>query len=175
LAVGSFISGRYSGSYTPPGGGAGDLGLMQRGYEIQITFAKQLINDTDGYAECVVDGVYRGGNCFLQGTSREYKSGVLAAALPYGTLAATGANSFGPGVIGRLDSAVAGSLVLSATAATPAAASPATLTGAFTILAPNFDVRMFMGPEARMVPMRFQFMLYIDAGNANLPTWFKTT
>ncbi len=145
---------------------------MEKGYTLSLSFAKQLINDTDAYADCVIDGVYRGGNCFLQMTSKEYKAGVLAAAMPYSVLAPTGANTFGPGVIGRLDSAIAGAMILSATAATPAASSPATLTATYCIFAENYDISMLFGPEHRKVPMRFRFLLYLES---SVPAWFKTT
>ena len=145
---------------------------MERGYELSITYGKDVITDTDAYGDSVIDGVFRGGNCFLQGTSKEYKAGILNAVTPYAALAPTGASYLGPGVIGRADSDIAGILIMTATTGSLAASAPATLTATYAIIAENFDVRMFMGPEHRKCPFRFRFLLYSDAGTMK---WFTTT
>jgi len=178
MALGTFIAGRYSCSYDPPGAvAAADMGIMDDGYELALAFAKELIQGTDAYGDSVIDGVYRGGQCFWSGISKEYKAGSLNAALPYnsdavgGVFAPTGATFLGPGLIGRLDSNIAGILIATATASTPAAASPATLTGTFAIAAENFDLRLAFTSKHRRVPFRLRFLPYLDTAIK----WFTTT
>ena len=103
------------------------------------------IAETDAWGLSVIDSVWRGGNCFLQFTSKAYKQGSLAAFWPYG--GAKNAN----GVLGvlvddtiaapnkvpiaTLASGLAKTFILTATAGTPAASAPATLTATQALLA----------------------------------------
>lgn len=66
------------------------------------------------------------------------------------------------GVIGILDSGKWLSLVLTAVAGTPAAATPATLTAARTLIKENFNVRQTFAPKLRTVPL--QLRAYPNAG-----------
>ena len=175
MALGTFISGRYSATYAGPSGtpAAADVGLTKNGYSLEVSWSKKLINESDAYGESAIDGIHRGGNCFLQFDSLEYKAGSLNAAFPYGAvLAPTGAGALGPGVIGRLDSAVAGTMVLTATASTPAASTPATLTTAAAVIAENFPVKLLFDTSLREVPLRMRLYLYDSAGTKQ---WFATT
>jgi hypothetical protein len=174
MALGSFVAGRYSGSWTPPGGQAGDIGIQEKGYNLSIVTAKELITDTDQFAKIVVDAVYQGMNLFIQCKSKEWKSSVLRAALPYGQWLATGANIFGPGVIARLDSNIAGTLVFSSTAGTPAALAPASITATFSLIAEDWNTEFMLAPEHRQIPMRFRIYPY-DLGDQNHTIAFLTT
>ncbi len=66
------------------------------------------------------------------------------------------------GVIGILDSGKWQSLILTAVAGTPAAATPATLTMARSILKENFPVKLLFAPKLRTVPIRMR--VYPNAG-----------
>lgn len=179
MPLGTFIAGRYSSTYDPAGAGAGvvDVGIVERGYELQISFSKKLITNTDAYADSVIDGVYRGGNVFWQTTMLEYKIGSLNVALPYNddatndVFAPTGATFLGPGLVGRLDSNIAGSYVVTSTTGTPAVSTPATLTATLAIIAENFNINLFFGPEERKIPLRLRFLPYSDT----FTKWFSTT
>lgn len=111
-------------------------------------------------------GIYRGGQVFLQFESMAYKAGSLTPFWPYGALGV-------PGVIGRLASAVALSTVLTATAGTPAAAAPATLTCLNSLLAPNSPARLLFNSKLRKVPVRLAALAY-DSGSSVIK-WFTTT
>ena len=115
MALGTFIAGRYSATYDPIGtAAAADIGIMEDGYEVEVTHSKELIGPTDAYGDTIIDGVGRGvSGVFIGSTSLEYKNGLLAAAFPYSvlnftsganTFTATGVSFLGLGTVGRLDS-----------------------------------------------------------------------
>lgn len=157
MPLGTFIAGRYSCTYN-----ATDIGIAEKGYNLSWTVMKEKIKDTDVYADSDVDGIYRGMNVFLQTTCKEYKTGSVAPTTPYNTFTPTGATSFEMGLVGRLDSNLAQALVLSSTASTPAAASPASITASLAILDAGFSVDLFFGPTQRKVPIRWQLYPYLS-------------
>lgn len=165
MALGTFVAGRYSATYS-----GADVGVTKDpGYELQQTSKVELIDDTDAWAKSIIDWVYQGGDVFLQFTSREYKAGSIAAFWPYGSM---GVMSTAAAPIGRLASAIAGNIVLTATANTPAAAAPASLTGSLVLLAPNFDARLLYYPKLREVPIRLSLLPSLSSGTT---TWFTQT
>lgn len=171
MPLGTFVAGRYSSTIDPPGAtGATDLGLMEKGYEIEVQHEEDNIVDTDAYARMVIDQVFQGINAWLQGTAKEWKAGPLLAAFPQAVLAPTGATFLGPGVIARLASALAGVLIMTATTGTPAAAAPATLTATFAKIAENFPIRWMLGSEHRRLPFRFRMLPYDDSGTIKIFT-----
>jgi hypothetical protein len=149
LAIGTFIGGRYSSTL-----GGGDFGLTEQGYQLVIVGHAEKIQQSDAYGDSLLDWFMRGCDVSVIADSLEYKgsmgaSGPHAATWPYGT-------TFGAhGVIGRLASNVALSLVMSATASTPAATTPASLTAARTMLEPGFNVALLFNSRLRKVPARF--------------------
>jgi len=171
MALGTFIAGRYSATYDPPGApAAADMGITEEGWEIQIAHSKELIQGTDAYGDMVIDGIWRGLNVHLQGNSIEWKAGILNALLPYQTYAPTGATFLGPGAIGRLDSDIAGTIILSSTTGTPAVATPASITATYAIIAENFDVRYLLNSKLRRSPGRWRLLPYSDAGTIKILT-----
>lgn len=177
MALGTFIAGRYTGTYNSV-----DVGLCKEGYELELDTDLDDIGETDGWGTTVIDGIWRGGNCFLQFSSEEYKAGSLAAFWPYGGPLA------GPGVlgilvdatqvtklpIGQLASNIALALVLTVVAGTPAAAAAAinTLTATFALLAKNFNGKLLMNSKLREVPVRLRCYPYT---NTNVTKFFATT
>lgn len=141
----SFICGKYSATL-----GAQALGQTADGYRVSHQLFKRLITG-DNFADAPQDAILRGAEMFVAARLIEYNAaGALNAFWP---LAAT---IYDMGVIGRLDTAVADSLVLTALAATPAAAAPATATFLLTTLAEGFPVELLFAPDLREVPLRLR-------------------
>lgn len=157
MSLGTFVAGRYSGAR-----GGSDLGITEQGWEVGWQTAFEDVQESDKFGAMLIESVYRGvTNVSVTLVALEYLASVMGAAWP-GTLGQ-------PGVIGRLATAMAASLVLTATANTPAAASPATLTAARTLVLPQ-SVRMAMNSKLRKIP--FGMRVYLnDAGDA----YFTTT
>lgn len=172
MALGSFVAGAYSSTYDPPGGvAAADMGIMEEGYELSARVAKERIGQTDKFGGMFIDAVYQGIAEFLiQANGIEWKAGLLAAQYPYGAaVPASGAAYIGPGVIGRLDSAVAGVMILSATSGTPAAAAPASVTATYAIITEQ-AVRIILTSKLRKLPGQWQCLPYDDSGTTKIVT-----
>lgn len=159
-----FIAGRFSATYDPPGGTtATDIGIMQEGYTLSWRIAAQAIQPSDQHGDAFIDGVLRGiSDMFLESESLEAKTGSYLALTPLQALAATGVTYIGPGVIGRLMSDVAGITILTSTAATPAASTPASITATYSHLAENFDARLLLNSKLRTIPLRMRILPYLD-------------
>ncbi len=152
----SFIAGQYTATYKTSA-----LGQTAEGWRCSHQFFKRLITG-DTYAQTPQDAVYQGAEVFVQGRLIEYNAtGALGAFWPYSS------TIFALGVIGRLDvaSSIAGALVLTALAGTPAAAAPATLTFTQAILAEGFPVELLFAPDLREVPLRFRCYPYFATPN----------
>lgn len=172
MALGTFIAGRYSSTYDPPGGtAAADVGIAEEGYELSWTYSVEPIAQSDSHGDAFMDGVFRGiSNCFIQANSLEAKAGSYNPVTPWSILAPSGTTYLGPGVIGRLMSDVAGILILTSTAGTPAVSSPATMTATYAILAENYDVRLLFHSKLRKVPIRWRILPYSDSGTIKYVT-----
>jgi hypothetical protein len=164
MPLGTFIAGRYSGTFDGV-----DTGITDEGYELQQSVSKEMIDESDAYGQSAIDGIYRGGNCFLQFVGKEYKAGAITPFWPYGALGVM-ATTAAP--ISRLDSNVAKAMVLSSTANTPAAAAPASLTASLAILAENADGRLLYNSKLRKVPVRLRCYPSLSSGTV---TWFTQT
>lgn len=163
MAVGTFIAGRFSSTYTPSGGAPADMGLTESGYDLSFAYSGELINQTDAYGAMLVDTIYQGLSKVQIGlTGLEYKNGLLAAVTPYGAMTATGATTLSPGVIARLGSAIAGGIILTSTAATPAASTPATLTATYALISDKFDVNWVYNSKLRKISARWDVLGYVD-------------
>lgn len=144
MSLGTFIVGAYTGTLSSVA-----LGITEEGFEVQWEPKVDLINKSDVFGDALLDMIYRGCDWFVQSEFKEYKAGPLAASLPWG------AGVLGvQGIIGRLASNVGTALVLTSTAGTPAVATPATLTAASAILAPNSNPRAQFNSRLRTLPVR---------------------
>lgn len=161
MPLGSFVAGRYSSVLNSV-----DLGIAEDGYTLSASPKEQLINKSDAYGDTLIDTVLRGCDWDAMLESLEYKAGPIAA---IGQNAAIGVL----GIIGRLGSSVAQAFVMTATAGTPAAAAPATLTAAGAKIHPSENVRLKFTSELRKVPIRFQFMPY-DSGGGVIKHFVQT-
>lgn len=153
----SFIAGPYTLTYN-----AQTLGIVEDAINMELTpVVDPIVGDNLGGS--IQDGVYRGGNMYLDMVLQEYNAaGALAAFWPY-------ADAYGKiGTPGVLLSGVAKALVLTAVAGTTA--TPATITANKAVLAPNFPVRMLFGSRLRNVPLRFQLLPFLDTA---VNYWWK--
>lgn len=166
MAVGVFLAGRYSATYDPPGGTtAADMGITEGGWNIGIRFVKELINETDAFGGMTVDAIYRGvADVTLSTTLIEWLAGALRALYPYAAAdhPVSGAGYFGPGVIARLDSAIAGAVILTATTSSAAASNPASLTATYCIIENGHEITKNLDSKLRKMPGRWRILPYLD-------------
>ncbi len=153
MALETLVAGRYSGTYNTV-----DTGISEGGYELEVVSSAQQVTPTDLYGDSVIDIIYRGGNCFLNFTSIAFKAGSLTPFWPWEAL---GVMASVANPIARLGSDVAKAMVLSSTANTPAAASPASLTASKAILPPGTPAKLLYSSELRKVPVRLMLLPYV--------------
>lgn len=161
MALHGAVSGPYSATWD-----SNDLGNTMEGFRIVQSVSKQTLI-VDAYGDSVIDGVYRGGNVSVILTAVDWAKIETAGCLfPYGDGV--------PGIVGRMDvaSALVKSLVLTATAGTPAATNPATWTAASTIISENHRNDHQYAAVVRQLPIEFRCYLY---DNLSVPTWFVVT
>jgi len=150
------VAGAYTATYTPGangnvGGGAGavSLGMTEKGYNLRWRFFKDKVDATDTYGQgTLIENFYQGLRMWIGGVFKEYIDATIQVVSPYNAFRTAGARKFDLGIIGLADSTVAGSLILSSTAGTPAAAAPATLTVTNAIMDED-QVEMLFGPTHR--------------------------
>jgi len=160
VALGTYIVGAYTATYNSVA-----LGQTEEGYELQFEHKNDLISKSDVFGDKLLDMIYRGTDWFFQSEFKEWKAGPIAVAFPWAAMGVEG-------VIGRLGSDVAASLVLTSTTGTPAATTPSTLTASHTILAPNSNPRAQFNSRLRTLPVRMVMLPYNNAGTT---THYVTT
>ena len=146
-----------------------DVGITSQGYTLDVESRWENIDESDAYGQSLIDGVWRGGNVSMQFESKAYKAGSITPFWPWGAL---GVLYTSAAPIARLASNVASAMVLSATANTPAAAAPASLTGSLAILAPNSPAQLQYNSKLRHVPVRLALLPSDSTGTG---THFVTT
>lgn len=148
------------------------LGIIEDAWSLEITPSVDSIQG-DNLGDSVQDGVYRGGNCFLDFVLQEFDAAAARLAFwPYNSI-------FGDvGQVGTLQSSFAKTLVLTAVAGTTAfTEGPKTITSTDNcVLAANFPIRMLFGSRLRSVPIRFQLLPYdhTHSGGTAQPVFFVT-
>jgi len=156
----TFIAGPFTATYTPPSGAALALGITQDGFELQWSMHGDVIRG-DNLGESIQDGVWRGHDCYIEALFEEFDAAALYGA---NTTAAgahwPGSTHFGRhGQVGRLFTALAGSLILTKVAGT--GALPATtFTCGKALLANGHVVRSKMATRLRTLPLRFLLLPY---------------
>lgn len=154
----SFIAGPYTVTYD-----SNTIGIVEDAPSFEVTPAiDPIVGDNMG--DSVQDGVYRGGNFFVDMVLQEYnQAGGKAAFWPYHA-------TFGViGVLGTLLSSYAKALVFTAVAGTTA--TPSTVTFTKAVLAPGFPVRTLWGTRLRNVPIRLQALPF-NGGSPAADRWF---
>lgn len=155
----SAVSGPYTSTL-----GAVDLGVTQDGFRLLMQVSKEAVRG-DKYGDSIIDYVYRGGNVNLIARGIEYTK-MMNAFWPYGSLGVMGQ-------AGRMDqaSSLTGSAVLTAVAGTPAASTPASLTGQQSTVDQNFRGDLEFASKLRSVPLGLSLLPYSSGGNV---VWFTT-
>jgi len=163
MALGTFAPGYYTQTLD-----GDDCGLVEGVRRLRRRFKWEPIR-ADKWGDTTIDGVYRGGDCFLSVVFKEWKD-------PVSTLIA---NMFVPadlgavGEVGELITNFAKALVLTAQAGSPAAAAgPVTITASQAITAADNDMEFLLGNLQRDVPVLFQLIPYDDSGTLR---WFSIT
>lgn len=172
----SVIAGRYSAAYTPVGGSSLDLGILDDpGWRLSFVPELEKVNNSDAYGAAVIEGIWLGFSFVgLDAMSKEWKTGPLRASNPGTAYAASGSTTFRPGVVGRrVSDAVGGSLIMTSTATTPAASSPATLTNTHCVARSGSTTEWIFGPRHRKAPLSFEFLAY--DGGSGVPEYFACT
>lgn len=174
MPIGTFIAGGFLGTWTPPAGSPAALGLTEQGYRIRHSFRTQEIAETDIYGETPIEVIYRGGRLEVGGLFQEVLASIFRLMFPFaGIVTPTGVTNQQIGVAGILGSSVAGALVLTAAAGTPAIATPATQTFPFLIPAGGFEFERVYNSKLRQTP--FQLMAlpkYVSA--SDISYWSAT-
>jgi hypothetical protein len=166
MPLGTLVAGRYSCTY-----GGVDVGFSRQGFELSFQFKQEAIDESDLYGLCTTDLVLRGCDVQLSAALREYKAGSLACLWPLGG-GTLGRIASAAVPIGSLATNLAAAMVLTATANTPAAASPASLTAALAFPAPNYNPRILFDSRLREVPIQMHFFPSVASGNLSA---FSTT
>lgn len=148
----TFIAGHYTLTY-----GGSSLGIIEDALELELQHSVDEIRG-DPLGDTIIDGVYRGGNMYLNFVLQEADAaGVAALIWPYNA-------TFGVvGTPGVLMTSVDAALVMTQLAGTTS--TPASLTFTSCILAPNFPIRMLYGTRLRNIPIRMLCMPFVDTVN----------
>lgn len=169
MPLGTFVPGVYTGTYH---GSA--IGLTTSdGFRLRFRHHVRRIENTASYGDSHIDGIYRGGDCQIVTTLKEWNAIVREILWPW-------SNTSNPvldgkmGVRGILESTAAKALVLTAQSGSPANTSngPSTLTATYAILAAENDFEFLMGPDERDVPVIFDLLPYTDGSDTR---WFSVT
>lgn len=176
MALESWISGPYVGTYKAPGGSAVAIGLTDEGYELQFTPQGEAIQSSDIYGAALLDGVTRGSNASLTFTMKSYARALTTGLIWQMTSTPlVMQNTTYP--TGRLWSNLAGEVVLTGQANTPAAALDATavannvfganriLTASLAILAPGQSINFLMDSRLRQVTLAMVLLPYVSTSN----------
>lgn len=164
MALATFIAGAYTATYNSV-----STGPSKDGYRLTMTNSQQLIEESDTYGGSLIEMIYRGGSMRIGFTALAYSSGVNCL-WPYGATLYTLATASAP--IGRLASDVALSFVMSATANTPAASTPASITATKAIIPAGFSTELLYDSRLREVPVQLQFIPTASGGTI---TWATAT
>ena len=173
MSLGTFSFGPYTATYSPntnaagSGAGAVDLGLVEGVRRLRRAPAAKMLQ-SDYYGPGTdIEGIFQGGNCFLSMVFKEWKAINKYAIWPYAT------DIGAVGQVGRQLTDLAGILVLTAVNGTLAASNgPVTITANLAIIAPNTDVEILLGTDARDIPVTFQLLPYNASGTVR---WFSVT
>lgn len=168
-AVITVIAGRYSATYNSV-----DVGITaEPGYKLSFTYDLENVEKTDAWASNVIEQIYLGvSRMSLDFISKEYKAGPLTSVSPFTSWAPTGAQTFSSGLVGRRATDLALACVMTSTASTPAASTPATMTFTYAIMHEGVPVDLLFGPRVRNVPVRYRILPYANSGAA---TYFTAT
>ncbi len=155
----------------------GAIGLARAGWRLRWDTHEHRVDDTTSWGKTLIEMIYLGADWHLQAELLEYSIGTTTALVwPWNPVTAPMGTTFGAqlaGVGSRATNFGSGSLVLTAIAGTPAAASPAALTAPqaighgswFSMDSKNREMPL----DARLLPST------ASPGLGGLTTWFTTS
>lgn len=161
-------SGPYSATFN-----AVDVGLTVDGYKLRTRAFGQNINRSDTYGDAPLDYVYRGGQMRALFTCQDFKTTNLAIFWPFGTWLQMMTAAL---PVGLLATDLAQSLVLTATANTPAVAAATgkniinTLTASKCTLPTDAESEIFFDSRLREIPIELQVWPQTSGGNVVFAT-----
>lgn len=189
MALEDFVSGPYVATYKAPGGTAQAIGLTDQGFELQFTPQNETIESSDVYGGSLLDGVTRGHNASLTFTMKSYRKALTTNLIWQFTANPLYMQGGGPVAAatvptGRLMSNLAGEIVMTGQANTPAAAVDNNsgvgfsnnvfginriLTASLAILAPGQSINFLMDSRLRQVTLGMVLLPY--AATISGATW----
>lgn len=183
-----FVAGPYTGTYDGE-----DLGITNDGYTLTHDAKAELIQTSDIYGDSILDGIYRGGNCFIDFEAKTYQAGTITPFWPFGDM---GVLMTPTAPVGRQFFYIATSLVLTAVDYTSAldglggrhgVGTPHgvngdqgainTLTADLAIVPPDANLKLLFTSKLRSVPIRLVLLPFEGVVNnqANCTIWYITT
>lgn len=161
MALGTFVPGHYAMTYNSV-----SVGIVKTDeYSLRYRFHAQAIDGTSPYGDMKIDGVYRGVTGRLLVTFVEWNAATKKAIWPWDAVnGITGA----VGVIGRLQSDLAVSVVLTPQVGSPAAAAGGTFTAMKAILSEENEIGVLFGPRNRDMPVVLDLLPYDDSGTIRI-------
>lgn len=169
MVLGELLAGAYAATYTVPSGSPAAVGITRDGYRPTLAILEEDVRQSDQFGRTLIETFYQGARCGLSCTFLEWNVPVLNMLFPYGSLLNTGAGKFivsnTANPIGRRGSDVAGSLILTATANTPAAAKPATVTYGKIKPVNDRDMEWSYNSTHRVMSAAFESILYLSSSD----------
>ena len=166
MPLGTYIAGKYGVTYAGTG-----IGQSTRGFELAFQFKGEVLDESDAYGLTMTDWIYRGCDVSMTAALKEYKAGSLAVLWPVGG-GTLGRIATAAVPIGVLASDMAQALVMTSTASTPAATSPASLTASKAWISPTYNPRILFDSRLREVPIQ---LVFLPSDSAGTVTAFTTT
>lgn len=174
------LAGPFTALCTPPSGSAASLGIIgPEGYRFTRQVAGEPITSDLYGKETIIDGIYTGGNLFLEFTLQEANlAAVKNLAHPFsGAPTSTTTGLFGAenelGNPGTLWSTGCSGLVLSPVAGSRAyAESTPVRSFGLVALAMGHTIDMFLRSGLKSIPMRLICLPYDDGGSPAKKVWF---
>ncbi len=191
--IDAFVAGQYFTFYAPPnvdtinypryvstttGGGALDsgvgsvpswVGMSRTGFTLHTQSTAEVV-EGDALGGSVIDLIYRGGNVFLSWDAISFRPGAIVPSWPWAMLGSVG-------TLGRLGSAVGGTLFMAAAPLTPASGNPTvgqliinSLTARNAILAENFRMDWLFDTRLRRIPVQMRLLPFVLGSYAVQPT-----
>jgi len=160
ISFGPIVAGPYTGTYN-----ALAIGFTVDGFRWGYEYKEQVIQETDLFGETIIDAIYRGMNARMSYRSQVYNANNVAPISPWG---GAGVVLTAAAPIARSARALAKAFVLTAVANTPAAAAPASLTAALSLLAAGTNTELLFDSKAREIPVTLQLYPYESAVNDTL-------
>lgn len=160
-----------AGAYTSTYGGNA-LNYTKSGYNIHATVKAEKVEETDQGGLTLLDYIYRGAQVSIDAIFKVFTAfsagGTGFVPWQWGATLGNVYSSSNP--IGRLASASAAALILTAVTGTPAAGAGlmATLTAALAIVSPDNDMTLVLNSIGRDVPLKWDVLLKDTTGTGQL-------